>query len=70
MDVSDLVAFLLFVGIILLPIERLINFAEQYYQGVTSFERFIKIMDIEPDIQDIKNVVKLSHINGEIELKM
>ncbi len=68
-DAADLVAFLLFVGIILPPIERLINFTEQYYQGLTSFERFVEIMDIEPDIKDRKNAVSLPAVNGEIEFK-
>jgi len=66
MDIADLVAFLLFVGIILPPIERLINFTEQYYQGLTSFERFVEIMDIEPDILDRKNAASLSNVAGEI----
>lgn len=69
MDVADLVAFLLFVGIILPPIERLINFTEQYYQGLTSFERFVEIMDIEPEIKDRKNAIDLPFIKGEIEFK-
>ena len=66
MDIADLVAFLLFVGIILPPIERLINFMEQYYQGITSFERFVEIMDIEPDILDRRNATALSNVAGEI----
>jgi ATP-binding cassette subfamily B protein len=69
LDVVDLVAFLLFVGIILPPIERLINFTEQYYQGLTSFERFVEIMDIEPDIKDKKDAVTISNISGDLAFK-
>ncbi|NNG01311.1 MAG: ABC transporter ATP-binding protein [Desulfobacteraceae bacterium] len=69
MDVPDLVGFLLFVGVILPPIERLINFTEQYYQGVTSFERFVEVMDIEPDIKDKKDAYSLKVVSGEIEMK-
>jgi ATP-binding cassette subfamily B protein len=50
--VYDLLSFILFVGIILPPIDRLINFNEQLQQGAASFERFVEIMDIEPDITD------------------
>ncbi len=67
-DVPDLVGFLLFVGVILPPIERLINFAEQYYQGVTSFERFVEVMDIEPEIQDKKDAYALDNVSGEIKI--
>ncbi len=69
MDVSDLVGFLLYVGVILPPIERLINFAEQYYQGITSFERFIEVMDIQPDIKDRPDAVELDRARGRIDLK-
>jgi len=69
MSVADLAGFLLYVGVILPPIERLINFAEQYYQGVTSFERFIEVMDIQPDIKDKPDVIALDQVSGKIELK-
>ncbi|MCP4294498.1 MAG: ABC transporter ATP-binding protein [Proteobacteria bacterium] len=69
MDIPDLVGFLLFVGIILPPIERLINFTEQYYQGLTSFERFVEVMDIEPDIKDKKNAHSYSKVKGNIDIK-
>ena len=51
-EVYDLLSFVLYVGVILPPIDRLINFNEQLQQGTAAFERFIEIMDIEPDIQD------------------
>lgn len=68
MDAADLVGFLLFVGVILPPIERLINFAEQYYQGVTSFERFTEVMDIQPDIEDRPNAKTPDHVVGRIDI--
>ncbi|MBN1525386.1 MAG: ABC transporter ATP-binding protein [Spirochaetales bacterium] len=67
LDVTELVTFILFVSIILPPIDRLINFIEQYQQGVASFERFLEIMDIEPDITDAKHAGKLSGVKGEIK---
>ncbi len=51
-EVYDLVTFILYVGIVLPPIDRLINFTEQYQQGTAAFERFISVMDTEPDIKD------------------
>ncbi|ADK83227.1 ABC transporter ATP-binding protein [Sediminispirochaeta smaragdinae] len=59
-EVYDLLSFVLFVGIVLPPIDRLINFNEQLQQGSASFERFIEIMDIEPDIVDKKGARPLS----------
>lgn len=63
-EVADLLAFILYLGVILPPIDRLINFVEQYQQGVASFERFLEVMDIEPDIRDRKGAYSL---NGEID---
>lgn len=48
----DLLSFVLYIGIILPPIDRLINFNEQLQQGSAAFERFTEVMDIEPDITD------------------
>jgi len=69
LEVADLVAFILYINFILNPINRLINFVEQYQQGVTAFERFTEIMDIEPDINDIPNPVRPSKVKGNIEIK-
>ena len=44
LDISELVAFLLYVGIILPPVDRLINFVEQYSQGAAAFDRYQEIM--------------------------
>lgn len=65
-DVPDLLSFILYVGIILPPIDRLINFVEQYQQGAAAFERFLEIMDIEPDIKDKKDAYSLKKLKGEI----
>ena len=67
-DVTDLLAFVLYINFILKPIQRLIHFVEQFQQGATAFERFIEIMDIEPEIQDTKNAYPLLNVNGDIEL--
>ncbi len=69
LEVADLVAFVLYVGIILPPIDRLINFVEQYQQGAASFERFIEVMDIEPDIRDRRGAFELRGMRGEIEVR-
>jgi len=67
-DVVDLLAFTLYINFMLKPINRLINFAEQFQQGAASFERFTEIMDIEPDIKDKKDAVTLNNISGQISI--
>ncbi len=65
-EVYDLLSFVLFIGIILPPIDRLINFNEQLQQGSAAFERFTEIMDIDPDIADRPDAVDLEYRGGDI----
>jgi ATP-binding cassette subfamily B protein len=67
-DVIDLLAFILYVNFILKPIERLIHFTEQFQQGAASFEKFVEIMDLEPDIKDKKGAFPLKNIAGKISI--
>ena len=67
MDTADLTTFILYVSVVLPPIDRLINFTEQFTQGIASFERFIEIMDTSPDITDDANAKPLDVKNGDIK---
>lgn len=64
--VYDLVTFLLYVSVVLPPIDRLINFTEQFTQGMASFERFTEVLDIKPQIEDKPDAVPLKVSKGEI----
>ncbi len=66
---SDLVTFILYVSVVLPPIDRLIAFTEQFTQGAASFERFTEVMDIKPEIEDKKDAKPLIVTNGDIEYK-
>nr|MCR4587693.1 ABC transporter ATP-binding protein/permease [Lachnospiraceae bacterium] len=65
-NVSDFVAFLLYINIFTDPIRTLIDFTEQFQNGYSGFERFLEILDIEPDIQDKTNAVALTDVQGHI----
>ena len=67
--VADLTAFILYVSVVLPPIDRLINFTEQFTQGVSSFERFTEIMDVMPSINDRPDATDLVVTKGDIEFK-
>lgn len=68
-DVTDLITFLLYINIFTDPIRTLIDFTEQFQNGYTGFERFMEIMNIEPDIKDRKTAVELRNVKGNIEFK-
>ncbi|HAF86829.1 MAG TPA: thiamine ABC transporter permease [Sphaerochaeta sp.] len=62
----DLVTFILYVGVVLPPIDRLINFTEQLQQGMASFERFVQVMDESPSIVDKRDAKDLQITEGNI----
>lgn len=64
---GELVAYLLYINLFMQPVRRLTSFIEQYQTGMTGFERFIEIMEIEPDIKDNEGAEELKNIKGEIE---
>ncbi|HDQ13319.1 MAG TPA: ABC transporter ATP-binding protein [Sediminispirochaeta sp.] len=66
-ETYDLLSFVLYIGIILHPIDRLINFNEQLQQGSAAFERFVEIMDIQPDITDGPTARSVDLRGGSVE---
>lgn len=65
-NTADLIAFLLYVNNLTDPIKKLLNFTEQFQDGVTGFERFMEIMEITPDIQEKENADVFDSVKGEI----
>lgn len=65
-NISDLITFLLYIGVFTEPIRALVDFTEQFQNGYSGFERFREIMDIEPDIQDKEGAVELGDVKGNI----
>ena len=66
LDVSDLITFLLYIGVFTEPIRTIVDFTEQFQNGYTGFERFREIMDMEPDIMDSENAVDIGDVRGDI----
>lgn len=66
-NVSDLVTFLLYIGVFTEPIKTLVDFTEQFQNGYSGFERFQEIMNINPDIEDKADAKELENVKGDIE---
>jgi ATP-binding cassette, subfamily B, bacterial len=69
LDLADLLIYLLCVGILIDPIQRLVNFARLYQEGITGFSRFMDIMEVEPDTQDSADAIELTHVQGNVQFK-
>ncbi|MBQ7316080.1 MAG: ABC transporter ATP-binding protein [Clostridia bacterium] len=65
---GDYTAFVTSVGLFVTPVMTLVNFMEQYQNGVTGFERFVEIMDTEPE-RDAPDAVDIGEVEGDIELR-
>ena len=66
-NLGDFAAYILYVKMFIEPIKKLINFTEQYQNGMTGFERFMEI--IEEDVEkEVKNPMELKNIKGNIEI--
>lgn len=66
-SLGDLLTFLLYINNLIDPVKKLINFTEQFQNGITGFDRFMEILDIEPDIADQKDAKEIKNVKGNIE---
>ena len=64
--VTDLVTFLLYINTYTEPVKKLINFTEQFQNGVSGYERFIEILSVEPDIQDSPKAKDAGVLRGDV----
>lgn len=65
---GDFSAFIVSINLFLSPIMTLIQFMEQYQNGVTGFERFIEIIET-PVEKDSPDAVDAGKLTGHIEFK-
>ncbi|MDO5794317.1 MAG: ABC transporter ATP-binding protein [Turicibacter sp.] len=64
---GDFTAFLLYVNFLIKPIQRLINFMQQFQTGMAGFERFYEIMLLEPKIKSEPKSLELKNPKGKIQ---
>jgi len=66
-NVGDLLTFMLYINNLIDPVKKLINFTEQFQNGMTGFDRFYEIISIQPDIEDKPNAITLKDVKGNIQ---
>ena len=64
---GDLIAFTMYLNMLVATIERLINFTDTYEKGTTGIERFVQIMNLKKDIYDFEDSKDLVKVKGKIE---
>lgn len=61
-----LVVFMMYVTNFTEPVKKLINFTEQFQNGISGYERFREIISIHPDIKECENPIIPKNVKGEI----
>lgn len=69
LELADLLTFILYIVILIEPIQRLGNFIRLYQEGIAGFNRFMEVLEIEPDIQDASDAKDLGDVKGNIEFQ-
>ena len=57
--IADLLTVIFCVGILVDPIQRLVNVARVFQEGITGFERFIEVIEVAPAIADAPGALVL-----------
>lgn len=65
---ADYSAFIVSINLFLSPINTLIRFMEQFQNGFAGFERFLEVLDAEPEL-DLDGSHKVERFNGHIQIK-
>lgn len=65
---GDYSAFIVSLNLFLTPVTTLINFMQQYQDGVAGFERFLEIMDAEPE-KDAPDARDIGTVRGNIRFE-
>ena len=66
--IGDFAAYILYVKMFIEPMKKLVNFTEQYQNGMTGFKRFKEIMDEEIQ-EEAKNPKELKNVKVNIEIE-
>ncbi|MGG0668311.1 ABC transporter ATP-binding protein [Lederbergia citrisecunda] len=66
LSIGDLVAFILFVNILIKPVDKISALLELYPKGMAGFRRFLDLIEQEPEIKDRPGAKDVSHLHGDI----
>lgn len=68
-DIGDLFAYVLYISFFLQPIIKLSQFMQQFQDGMAGFERFIEVMETEPEVEDKEDAIRLKDVVGKVRFE-
>lgn len=63
---GELVSFILYVNVLIKPVDKITALLELYPKGMAGFKRFLDLMEQEPEINDLPNALEVQHLKGDI----
>ncbi|WP_318617848.1 ABC transporter ATP-binding protein [Sporosarcina sp. YIM B06819] len=66
LSTGELVSFVLFVNVLIKPVDKISALLELYPKGMAGFRRFLDLIEQEPEIQDRTTAIAVPHLNGNI----
>ena len=66
LSIADFTAYLLYATVLLNSIRRIVEFTEQFQQGMTGIDRFFEVLDAPIDILDSPDAKTLTNVRGEV----
>ncbi|MBD8070096.1 ABC transporter ATP-binding protein [Bacillus sp. PS06] len=64
---GELVGFVLYVNVLLKPIDKISALMELYPKGMAGFKRFTELIDKEPEVVDAKDAISVPTLRGDIK---
>ncbi|WP_342542837.1 ABC transporter ATP-binding protein [Paenisporosarcina sp. FSL H8-0542] len=63
---GELVSFVLFINVLIKPVDKISALLELYPKGMAGFRRFLDLIEQEPEINDRPNAKHVNHLQGNI----
>lgn len=64
---GELVGFVLYVNVLLKPIDKISALLELYPKGMAGFKRFLELIDSEPEVEDAEDAIEVATLRGDIK---
>ncbi|WP_419957829.1 ABC transporter ATP-binding protein [Psychrobacillus psychrotolerans] len=66
---GELVSFVLYVNVLIKPVDKITALLELYPKGMAGFKRFLELVEQDPEIQDSPNALTVQHLKGDINFE-
>lgn len=66
-NAGDFVAYIIYIGQFLQPLNTFVRFTEMYQQGMAGFKRFQELLSVQPTVVDKPDARELGNVKGDVE---